>query len=282
MSIFSVEGQSLVSRRTFRACFQQRLDNTSSTSAKSSQITTPIGGPKIQIRRTVLDAEGRSDSRRKPKLDPIHEFFAAYPKFTYNPRAHHVDEFWRLYNSRPEGWPRRGEERIKYEDKTEEQRENSKRFREAKKAFHRAQARAFGQSVGTKVDDLKSWKKLCAAAGLKPKEETLEGYKKVIGDAYINLCDLHNYIRQVEAGRRNTKRATLFDSLNALRGYTKSTEKFFPKEGTIMDRLRRKILDWDPIVDGPGVVASEPKPIPEPVIRDEQHAAGDGVAVDKA
>lgn len=131
------------------------------------------------------DAKASDDSNKSNKSnesseDPIHNFFAQYPDFDYDPSKDYAREFERL--RRFKNWPTKGEckkHRKNPELTPEERAPIIEEYEEIRKAFATAQAKAFGRDFGTEVKDMGAWIKLCTAAGIDPVPESKGRCKSV-------------------------------------------------------------------------------------------------------
>ena len=91
-------------------------------------------------------------------MNHIHEFFAEYSQFDYNPDAPFLKEFRRL--SREMRWSR-------------EETDTARDF------LREAMVHQFQEMYGTNVDDLRAWQLLCSALGEDPPPETIAECRKV-------------------------------------------------------------------------------------------------------
>ncbi|KAG9127400.1 hypothetical protein FRC07_014210 [Ceratobasidium sp. 392] len=96
----------------------------------------------------------------------------------------------------------------------------------------------FNATYGTDQKDLSSWQNLCRAIGIEDVPDKLSSCKKVVQKTHVNLVDLID--------TPNTQKPVVqFESIEALRKYSKKTKKIFPrneaKAGGILKHLLRPI-----------------------------------------
>ncbi|KAJ7675291.1 hypothetical protein B0H17DRAFT_1081364 [Mycena rosella] len=185
------------------------------------------------VAENELELESQSDSDsdcevvafKKPKLSPpsatpLSQFFASYPKYTYDPAGPASQQFnalrtvYKLARGRPAA-------------------------QEAYAAYNRALGITFSQNYGDAVDNLGSWQRLCRVVEIAPVPETLEECQCAIEDAHVNLIDL---IDVLNTGARVHR----FKTEQELSVYTRETDKIFPSadayKGPLLRHLLRRIF----------------------------------------
>lgn len=169
----------------------------------------------------------------------IANFFAAYPRFLYDPSQSFLDEFYRMCDHFH--WRR-----------------NSQEKQVAREALHTAMVLQFNDVYGTDPNDLGSWQTLCQVIGMSPPRATLSSCRSVrvvflrktvsavlksrslqaVLRSHVNICDL---LDAPLIGRRPQR----FSSELELSRYTNKRGRYFPKDhvyaGSLLKYLLRNI-----------------------------------------
>ncbi|KAF3063761.1 hypothetical protein GL218_02484 [Daldinia childiae] len=134
----------------------------------------------------------------------MEEFFAQYPRFHYDKTVPVWDEFRLL--CKHQKWDKKSYE-----------------MRQARRKFKDAMISEFGRIYGNDNTSLSSWQKLCRVLRIRPVPDDIDACRKKVSSVHVNLVDLVDC-------QRTGKRIRIFPSLEALQQYTKSREKFFPRD----------------------------------------------------
>ncbi|KAJ7679165.1 hypothetical protein DFH06DRAFT_1465341 [Mycena polygramma] len=196
---------------------------------KSSPPSSPCPvktSPSRKRARSIVDSDSDDevDSKKAKPAPPTHlsQFFAAYPKYEYDPAGPASQQFHKLRRI------------YKF---------NNKASNEAYDGYNRALGLTFSQEYGDDVDSLENWQGLCRAVEIVPIPETLEECEYAIEDSHVNLIDLVDLTTTRERVHR-------FKTEGALSVYTKKTGKFFPRKrvykGPLLRHLLRRILNPPP------------------------------------
>ncbi|KAG6819153.1 hypothetical protein H0H93_014834 [Arthromyces matolae] len=150
--------------------------------------------------------------------NPLSDYFEDRGGFQYDSSNPAWDEFHRL--SRYLRW-------IDSEKKSE------------REAFKNVLVQAFNSIYGTDGQDLESWMTLCNVLRIVPPSNDLQGCRKAVKSAYVNLVDLVDFPNTGDPVKR-------FATEEQLSGYTKATGKFFPRDdakaGGLLKHLLRNIM----------------------------------------
>ncbi|KAJ7082411.1 hypothetical protein B0H15DRAFT_785801 [Mycena belliarum] len=177
------------------------------------------------------DPDSEEDETPSKKLKPpppsqphLVEFFAAYPKFEYDPAGPSSQQFNQL---REVYDLRRGRPGADM----------------AYRGFTRAMGLSFTELYGDDVNSLESWHKLCRAVEIEPVPDCIEDCRRAIDELHVNLVDLvdtHNTCARVH------RSPSEWD----LSAYTVATKKFFPRtldfNSSLLRYLLRQIFDPPP------------------------------------
>ena len=163
------------------------------------------------------------------------DFFAQYPKFSYDPSNGVMQEFWRLCNNN--GWKK-----------------NDRMREDARDALRDAIAQQFNAIYGTDLDSIDSWHTLCNVVGIDPTPDTPEKCRTVckptvhptkvqadeksvqaVEKIYVNIVDL------VDAPNTGEP-VHVFATELQLSAYTKATGKYYPEENAMAGGLLRFLL----------------------------------------
>ncbi|KAF8880361.1 WD40-repeat-containing domain protein [Gymnopilus junonius] len=145
--------------------------------------------------------------------DPLEDFFAEYPLFTYNGNVAPTSEFYRLCSFF--GWKRGDNNRE-----------------DAYQSFRIALTEQFNTVYGTDAESLEGWQLLCAKVGVDPIPDSLKKCREIIMTTHVNLVDL------VHRGGIVKKFATV-DRLSA---YSLRERKIFPREEAYAGGLLKELL----------------------------------------
>ncbi|KAJ7609954.1 hypothetical protein FB45DRAFT_340709 [Roridomyces roridus] len=185
----------------------------------------------LGAKRKRRDSDCDSDGFKRPATPPpplkklkapppsnphLSQFFAAYPKFEYDPSGPASQQFNQL--RRVYKWERGDDDGD-----------------EAYHGFSRAVVQSFIDYYGYDVNDLGNWQNLCRVVGIQPIPGKLWECRKAIEDAHVNLMDLVDTHNTGEPVRR-------FDSEEALASYTRIKKKYFPRAYVPDDSLVRYLL----------------------------------------
>ncbi|KAI0040136.1 hypothetical protein FA95DRAFT_916306 [Auriscalpium vulgare] len=262
------------SRRCFRSCFQ-----TTTTAPMiylrpltllSPAILTPFGLRQrvpmlhVQVAYKSTNKQGKGENSKQAEIsnlkdhsskqkdkrrdggaagtDPLSEFFARYPGFTYDPNNSPSFELQRMFKQF--GW----HGRVKTPDA--ERPEHPKR-REARNLFKTAITRQFNKKFGHDVGDPKNWGRLCFVLGIHPVPKGLRACQKAVRGVHVNIEDLVNldltkYTDALDAHavelppvRPNIR---LFDTRDALSRYSWRQDKIFPADEAHAGGVLRYLL----------------------------------------
>ncbi|KAG2158682.1 uncharacterized protein EDB93DRAFT_1245913 [Suillus bovinus] len=147
---------------------------------------------------------------------PLDDFFATYPKFTYNSSASAPLEFYRMCDQFC--WDREDEERE-----------------QAHSDFKDALVKQFNEIYGTDVNDLTSWRNLCQIVRVSPIPDTLDLCREAVKATHVNIVDLIDT-------KVTEEPVTIFSSEVDLSEYTKATGKYFPRDNAYAGGLLRYLL----------------------------------------
>ncbi|PSN59007.1 hypothetical protein BS50DRAFT_509359 [Corynespora cassiicola Philippines] len=144
-------------------------------------------------------------------------FFGKFPGFEPDPSAPVSNEFFRL--ARHMRW-----------------RPGSKRFSKMRAECFRSE---FAVYFGNDASRLQNWQSLCLELGIRENIGSITQCRKKLSRVHVNIVDLID-------GRRTGDEPPMFPSMKALRRYTRSMGKFFPKEEAkaegFLKALLRKVL----------------------------------------
>ncbi|RDX53153.1 hypothetical protein OH76DRAFT_1433139 [Lentinus brumalis] len=146
----------------------------------------------------------------------IHEYFAKYPEFDYQPVAPFLQEFRRLL--RFKGWnndPTR--RKIEWDE------------------IHDAMVLQFNVMYGRRADDLSAWQSLCDALGVNPIPDNIAQCRKIVKTTHVNLVD---FLQRPDP----EKPVQTFPSERALAKHSKKQKKIFPKSNVNVGSLLRDLL----------------------------------------
>ena len=138
-----------------------KVVSTLSTKRPSESSTLPPTAKRLRL-EAVQTLQLHDADRHKY----IHEFFAQYPNFNYNPRFSVTNEFRRMCKSF--GWRRSYEFDCLKDDGADRE------YGVARQAFDDAMAQQFNYIYGTDLEDISSWKDLCKVLGIIPIPKGLE------------------------------------------------------------------------------------------------------------
>ncbi|KAJ6507763.1 hypothetical protein C8R47DRAFT_57228 [Mycena vitilis] len=206
-----------------------KSEPSSPTAHRSSPPSSPCPvktSPSRKRARSIADSDSEDEvDFKKAKPAPsthLSQFFAAYPRYEYNPAGPASQQFHKL-------------RRI--------YRFDNKASNEAYDGYNRALGLTFSQEYGDDVDSLENWQGLCRAVEIVPIPETLEECEYAIEDSHVNLIDLVDLTTTGERVHR-------FKTERELSVYTKETGKFFPRKrmfkGALLRHLLRRILHPPP------------------------------------
>ncbi|KAJ7301271.1 hypothetical protein DFH08DRAFT_978907 [Mycena albidolilacea] len=167
------------------------------------------------VEESPLRRKKRKPSESPPPPEPTHlsQFFAAYPKYEYDPSGPASQQFQQL-------------RRVCKWSKVD--------AAEACAGYNRALGLTFSQAYGDDVDSLENWQRLCRTVEI-PMPDSLEECQFAIEDAHINLIDLVDV---------NTTGAPVhrFATEAQLSAYTMRTGKIFPRDLAYKGQLLRHLL----------------------------------------
>ncbi|KAG9225025.1 hypothetical protein CCMSSC00406_0001824 [Pleurotus cornucopiae] len=174
---------------------------------KSVSKSTPPTAPHITKGHT-------KKSKKERRASNFPAFFANYPEFQYNPAKSAILEFYRLCD-------------LNHWDRDDPERER------AHKAFKDVLVKEFNDIYGTDEKDINSWHKICTVVNIDPLPDTLRKARDAVLSKHINLVDLVDH---------PTGHIRVYDSLEGLREYTRTTGKYFPKENAYAEGLLKYLL----------------------------------------
>lgn len=109
-----------------------------------------------------------------PQVNYIHEYFARYPDFEYQPMAPFLQEFRRLL--REKGWLN-----------------DPNRSKAEWDAIHDAMVLQFNATYGRSAGDLSAWQSLCAALGVDPIPDNIKQCRKVGASHLLRVGEISQY-----------------------------------------------------------------------------------------
>ncbi|KAF8155252.1 hypothetical protein K438DRAFT_1622023, partial [Mycena galopus ATCC 62051] len=151
----------------------------------------------------------------------LSQFFAAYPKYQYDPSGPASQQLQKL--------------KSLYTEKGKWSRADTAALYAG---YNRALGMTFSQTYGDDVDSLENWQRLCRVVEIDV-PASLEECQTAIEDAHVNLIDL---IDITTTGIPVHK----FQTEMQLSLYTRATKKFFPRDraykGLLLQHLLRRIM----------------------------------------
>jgi hypothetical protein len=151
-----------------------------------------------------------------PEYDPIEAFFERHPSFNYGRSQdwRQLDRFEALAEHC--GWRQK---KRKYEE------------RKLKQAWTQVVESEFSGST------ISHYQSLCQDLNISPIPATVPECKNELREVFVNIVDLVQYRRECQMGLR-AKKPRIFNSLQGLRDYSESKEKYYPRKDAKAEMLR--------------------------------------------
>ncbi|KAI1804819.1 hypothetical protein F4811DRAFT_518545 [Daldinia bambusicola] len=168
-----------------------------------SKIMFRLYRPHISIQKALKIPSPVTIRLLQSETKSMDQFFAQHSDFRHDETAPVWDEFGRLC------------EHYGWKDEDFEK-------RVAKRQFKDALIAEFERIYGSDSTSLSSWQKLCRILEIHPIPDKVKNCRKKVLAVHVNLVDLVDC-------QRAGKRVRIFANLEELQGYTRETEKYFPK-----------------------------------------------------